>query len=477
MAHSPSSRSRLRRALCTLGTVALSTVGFATPAFAEGLAVSNIVKYTPADSRTDPDVKYWISKADCEREEKFTFTATFTSVATNTDLEVWATLGSTDCSIGMNRQTKDGQACFLVYSEPDPVVSTSVEISARTIADQFTSTADCSSTSINGQSVTLYFLVINQSEPSADVTEKQTWPTSIDLSAPDPPNITGITAGDGTLDLALGDVTAEAKNDTQRYILFCDPPSGAASSNGSCSCGNPGADGGAAGSGGNLPGPPPATGGTGGIGGMPTTGGTAMTGGMGGIGGMPTTGGTAMTGGMGMGGTTTSSTTTSSNTSSATGSTAAAGGSGGSGGSGGTGECGEKSADVCSSCFFAEGEEAPSEDSEYKCGESTNNAASTLQTDSIENGTITAVAIAVVDKVGNVSPLSPLQCATPTEVTDFYEAYRENGGRGGGGTCSLGFFNRANNAAGPALALLTASAFLFRRRRKTSKTKRIGGAQ
>ncbi len=37
----------------------------------------------------------------------------------------------------------------------------------------------------------------------------------------------------------------------------------------------------------------------------------------------------------------------------------------------------------------------------------------------------------------NVGPVSNVACGTPEPVTDFYEAYRAAGGRGGGGFCSI----------------------------------------
>lgn len=50
----------------------------------------------------------------------------------------------------------------------------------------------------------------------------------------------------------------------------------------------------------------------------------------------------------------------------------------------------------------------------------------------IENGRCYAVAISAYDTALNVSALSSLACVTPREVTTFYEAYRDAGGRASG---------------------------------------------
>jgi hypothetical protein len=53
------------------------------------------------------------------------------------------------------------------------------------------------------------------------------------------------------------------------------------------------------------------------------------------------------------------------------------------------------------------------------------------------NGVEYAVAVASVDEVGNVSVLSRPVCEKPIPLTDFFELYRQAGGKAGGGLCSL----------------------------------------
>jgi MYXO-CTERM domain-containing protein len=58
--------------------------------------------------------------------------------------------------------------------------------------------------------------------------------------------------------------------------------------------------------------------------------------------------------------------------------------------------------------------------------------------DDLENNQTYAIAVAAIDKVGNLGPLSSVTCSAPVVVDDFYELYRRAGGEGGGGFCSTG---------------------------------------
>lgn len=85
-----------------------------------------------------------------------------------------------------------------------------------------------------------------------------------------------------------------------------------------------------------------------------------------------------------------------------------------------------------------------------------------LQIDGLLNDNVYAVGIAAVDKYGNSGLLSNVACGAPAQTTDFFDAYRAEGGDGGGGFCTMG---RAS--AGSALAIvagLSGVALLSRRR-------------
>lgn len=80
--------------------------------------------------------------------------------------------------------------------------------------------------------------------------------------------------------------------------------------------------------------------------------------------------------------------------------------------------------------------ELPSE--EDYCGRVDGSTASSgIARSGIQNGQSYTVAVAAEDALGNVGVLSDLDCVTPAEVSDFYETYRDAGGEGGGGLCSV----------------------------------------
>jgi hypothetical protein len=81
------------------------------------------------------------------------------------------------------------------------------------------------------------------------------------------------------------------------------------------------------------------------------------------------------------------------------------------------------------------------------------------------NGVQYNIAIASVDALGNVGPLSNLTCGTPMPVNDFWDDYKAAGGQAGGGFCAL---EGAGAPAGSAVmvgGLVTALAGMLRRRR------------
>jgi hypothetical protein len=80
----------------------------------------------------------------------------------------------------------------------------------------------------------------------------------------------------------------------------------------------------------------------------------------------------------------------------------------------------------------------------------------------LENGARYAVAVAGIDVVQNVGPLSEVVCGQPQLVDDFFERYRAAGGQGGGGFCSVG----ARPARGALLLVAGAGLALALRRRR-----------
>ena len=80
-----------------------------------------------------------------------------------------------------------------------------------------------------------------------------------------------------------------------------------------------------------------------------------------------------------------------------------------------------------------------------------------------------AVAVAAVDSYGNVGPIG-IGCSTPTAVDDFYSAYLNDGGRAGGGYCSLGALGAPTFGSLFGLGLTGAAVLFARRRRQQGRT-------
>lgn len=94
-------------------------------------------------------------------------------------------------------------------------------------------------------------------------------------------------------------------------------------------------------------------------------------------------------------------------------------------------------------------------------------SASKINAKGLTNGEPYAVAIASHDVLGNVGPMSELVCGVPAPVDDFFETYRESGGKGGGG-CSVSPGGVAGGAGllGVGLAGLALSARRARRSKR-----------
>jgi hypothetical protein len=125
---------------------------------------------------------------------------------------------------------------------------------------------------------------------------------------------------------------------------------------------------------------------------------------------------------------------------------------GGEGGAGYTGDC---------ASALVHGE-VP--DEQYRCGEATGITASKGTAKGLTDGTPYAVGVAAIDGSGNVGMLSVgARCATPQEVTDYYEAFVAGGGEGGGGYCAFGLSRTGPWGAGVFLASVLAGLVARRR--------------
>jgi MYXO-CTERM domain-containing protein len=106
-----------------------------------------------------------------------------------------------------------------------------------------------------------------------------------------------------------------------------------------------------------------------------------------------------------------------------------------------------------------------------KCGEASETS-NTITTDSdlpggdLVNDQLYAIGVSGEDIVGNSGPLSPISCGTPKPLDDFFELYKQNGGRGGGGFCSM---SPGSHSVPGATALLFALLAAFGIRRGRSR--------
>lgn len=102
-----------------------------------------------------------------------------------------------------------------------------------------------------------------------------------------------------------------------------------------------------------------------------------------------------------------------------------------------------------------------------ECGSVASGISGELTTNALTNYQPYAVAVAAYDKFGNSGQLSAVSCATPREITDFYQAYKDAGGQGGGGYCAFNGSNRNVYGLGLSALVLGIVGRLARRRHRT----------
>lgn len=442
-----------------LAVAALAIVlGDATAARAQTIGTISTItrKFGQRDPQHQP---FWISRQDCLNDDVITFNFPVTLTGT-IELQVWAGQTSADCTQSALRTqiVSTAPQCWAVY---DTTLANSIYVSApisvRDIVGQHgpTSTgatgvtsgpavihgtqADCTSGTISPPiGITLFFmLVVGNAAPLATTTWTQ---TSIDLWGPSAP--TGVTGGSGETRIHL-DWTRSVDTDLIRYDFYCDPAPGALLDAST----QPGSDGSAT----KLSLLPPVPGlrpfaFDGGIGGATGTGGVSAAGGATAAGGA---GGTSATGGGG--------------------GTAGSGGAPSLDGSVGpvTDAGTAATGSTCNtSSILVPGVVPDDSYASHKCGSVDGISASSGTATGLTNGIQYTVAVVGVDGVFNPGPFSGQVCATPQEVTDFFELYRQAGGKAGGGFCSLARPGRGPRGTAFALGGLAVALVLRRRTRR-----------
>lgn len=110
--------------------------------------------------------------------------------------------------------------------------------------------------------------------------------------------------------------------------------------------------------------------------------------------------------------------------------------------------------------------EDPVEREKHVCNTITGNTAQSITSSvPLENGVAYAVAVAATDAFDNAGELSPLSCETPEKTTDFWEEYREAGGKAGGGCSTTGTTIPLGSVVVAAIAAAAIGSLTQRRKR------------
>jgi hypothetical protein len=389
---------------------------------------------------------HWISQADCLAKDIISFPITLSGAYLGTTLQVWAGNSGIDCTQVSERTNTGTAECWQVYNAPATISPTTIQISSIDIVARNTPNVvtpigyptacnlngvNSTNSPPNGQQLTLTFMLVTSG--TSFVGTPQQW-TDIGYDTAPPSEATNVQAGAGETRVHLT-WTDAVESDIRSYNFYCDPPPGSVVA--------PGADAGLTtqgpplgtlddvGSGGSLIG-------TGGDPGLGFGGSLLSSGGTTGFGGslLGTGGGSLISAGGSFF------------------SNGGAGGTGGDTGSGGligvgvsSGGTTQTLASCSSTSALQEGQSPVDPDkplSQYACGSVTGTIANNGTVSHLINNVSYTFAVAAVDQVGNVGVLSQNTCGTPINVTDFFELYKDAGGRAGGGICSLSF---ANNPA------------------------------
>jgi hypothetical protein len=388
---------------------------------------------------------HWISQSDCLAKDVISFPITMTGYLSYT-LQVWAGNQGTDCSPANQRQAGGAATCWLVYSAPATASPTTIHVSAIDIVARNTPDvatplgypAACAAANSPpaGQQLTLMFMLI--SSGTSIVGSPVSW-NDIGYDTAPPSGASNVAAASGETRVHLT-WTDAIDSDIRSYKFYCDPPPGSVL-----------ADGGL-----KIQGPPLGTLDFGDGGSFFGTGGDLSFGlggsfGNGGTGSLLGSGGTFFGAGGG-------------SLISAGGSFFGTGGTGGIGGDtslGGTGgtivgggtvvDTGGTTAVTATNCsadsVLQPGVNPTNPDANdpsatltgYECGSVTGIIANNGTVSHLVNNVNYVFSVAAVDQVGNVGVLSQNACATPVNVTDFFELYKEAGGKAGGGICSMSF--------------------------------------
>jgi hypothetical protein len=101
----------------------------------------------------------------------------------------------------------------------------------------------------------------------------------------------------------------------------------------------------------------------------------------------------------------------------------------------------------------------------FLCGQF-DSTSTRLKIDGLTDGVLYDIAVAARDAVGNVGPLSNVDCETPGPIDDFWDAYNKAGG-GAGASCALEGAGMPAGTGILALGMIGAAVAATRRRRRS----------
>lgn len=401
----------LGAALVLAGLTGLSTESHAQIAESVSIPSSGLItRDVPFRGRGNRP--YWISYDDCIQDDEISFPVAVSSSAVR--LEVW--VGTSDC-VAL-RSSRDREQCWIVAAEvPQVDPGYRINVNVRNVVARLTDSGDVvpedlseevcrNSTAVNGEPLTYYFMLVNSGTPQASTT----WggggtngiDTGFDVVGPSPPQRISVGLGEGSLSIEIDDPGENA--DRALFRAYCVSQEDLPVVQSISDAGATQLDA------------------------------STVT--------APIVDAGSRDGGIDGGVLPIASELTASSS---------------------AGASDASVPQICNQPLLSPSE-LPPDGTRYQCG-SAGKAARTLNTSSLVNERVYAVAVAGEDLLGNVGSLSNVECAAPVPLEDFYESYRRQGGLGGGGYCSLSPSGPTNGRSvfwGLFLSLL--SAFLIRRR-------------
>lgn len=412
---------RMPRA-ATLAAASFAAVLASSPlALAQNITITEQQVDRTKSERPSNKFPFYVSREDCEGGDAFEFLLKLRDFVS--PLEVWVGEGDADCTRNDVRNVTVGTPrCKRIKQVEVNHHTLTVELPSRDIAGALPNVEGCVDKSglTNPRPMTLFFFFLRSVGGDVAAADVATWTkTQVDLLGPAAPTAVQANVADEKFQVTF---TISPNTGARRHAVYCAKAGdGAAGGGGSGGAGVGGANLGVAGGGG--------------AGGALATGGGATT-------------GTTAVGPSGAG----------------------VGGGAGAGGAnaGGASTAAGAVAAACASPLVAG--EVPS--AKYRCSDEI--AGNSIPTKPLSRGVEYAIAVAAVDDIGNVGPLSEVQCATPQPVDHFFKLYRSAGGKGGGGFCSakpIGVGADSTRSAGfsGAAAMLGAAWLLVRRARSTRK--------